>query len=461
MLRNGVGLQETASVPLEGIKGLWALRSSFADSFDTWLVQSFASQTRVLAVRGDGLVEASLPGLDAGSASLCCRTLRGDLLLQATASSVRLLSSSGELITSWAPARGQRLTVAASCGDRVLVAAGRVLTLLDLRQRELVPAGSVTLTSEVACLELTGRGVDGAPEWAAVGLWDCSVRVVSVPQLAQVTQCVDLAPGERAVPRTLCFTTLGAQMRLSCGTSTGKVWVAAFDVSCGLVSNAQTLALGVLPVHLCTLPARGGSSALFASGDRPALLYASDSSTQILQNSVNLPAAKVLCTFNPRFCPGLVAIASPAGMRVILLLLQSQSHYPVLLLGLCVGRVDQVRKLHIETIPLHGERPRRIAYQETSATFGVCTVRVESEGYVCANSKDLDFDMLGDDVFNDQKESKSELERGEAHCFRLVDAVSMEMLNSVRLARAFEHCSAVATCILGESESAVCVASIL
>lgn len=41
-----------------------------------------------------------------------------------------------------------------------------------------------------------------------------------------------------------------------------------------------------------------------------------------------------------------------------------------------LGTIDEIQKLHIRTVPL-GESPRRIAYQESSQTFGVITFRMD------------------------------------------------------------------------------------
>ena len=41
------------------------------------------------------------------------------------------------------------------------------------------------------------------------------------------------------------------------------------------------------------------------------------------------------------------------------------------------GTIDSIQKLHIRTIPLHGQMARRIAYQESSGTFGLLTTRIE------------------------------------------------------------------------------------
>lgn len=43
-----------------------------------------------------------------------------------------------------------------------------------------------------------------------------------------------------------------------------------------------------------------------------------------------------------------------------------------------IGTIDEIQKLHIRTVPL-GESPRRIAYQETSQSFGVITMRVDMQ----------------------------------------------------------------------------------
>jgi DNA damage-binding protein 1 len=40
------------------------------------------------------------------------------------------------------------------------------------------------------------------------------------------------------------------------------------------------------------------------------------------------------------------------------------------------GTIDEIQKLHIRTVPL-GESPRRIAYQESSQTFGIVTMRLD------------------------------------------------------------------------------------
>lgn len=66
IVRNGIGMIEQATVELPGVKGMWSLRASYMDAFDTYLVLSFVGETRVLAINADDeLDEAELPGFNA------------------------------------------------------------------------------------------------------------------------------------------------------------------------------------------------------------------------------------------------------------------------------------------------------------------------------------------------------------------------------------------------------------
>ena len=51
LVRNGVGMRENACVEMGGIVGMWSLRRKFTDVDDSFLVQSFVRETRVLGVQ--------------------------------------------------------------------------------------------------------------------------------------------------------------------------------------------------------------------------------------------------------------------------------------------------------------------------------------------------------------------------------------------------------------------------
>ena len=68
IVRNGIGMVGQATIELSGIRGLWSLRASFEDRFDSFLVLTFVGETRLLAMNEeDELEEAEPEGFDADS----------------------------------------------------------------------------------------------------------------------------------------------------------------------------------------------------------------------------------------------------------------------------------------------------------------------------------------------------------------------------------------------------------
>ena len=62
-MRNGIGMIEHSAIDMPGIRGMWALRASFEDEFDSHLVLTFVYDTRLLAISDeDELGEVELPG---------------------------------------------------------------------------------------------------------------------------------------------------------------------------------------------------------------------------------------------------------------------------------------------------------------------------------------------------------------------------------------------------------------
>lgn len=75
-----------ASAELQGIKGMWSLRASSSDVFDTFLVVSFISETRILAMNAeDELEETEIDGFDSEAQTLFCHNAVHDQLVQVRA----------------------------------------------------------------------------------------------------------------------------------------------------------------------------------------------------------------------------------------------------------------------------------------------------------------------------------------------------------------------------------------
>nr|CAB3460553.1 unnamed protein product [Digitaria exilis] len=153
VVRNGIGINEQASVELQGIKGLWSLKSSFNDPYDMYLVVSFISETRFLAMNmEDELEETEIEGFDAQTQTLFCQNAINDLLIQVTANSVRLVScTSRELVDQWNAPAGFSVNVASANASQVLLATGGGhLVYLEIRDAKLVEVKHAQLEHEIS-----------------------------------------------------------------------------------------------------------------------------------------------------------------------------------------------------------------------------------------------------------------------------------------------------------------------
>ncbi len=72
-----------ASVELQGMKGIWSLQASSHDKFDSFLVVSFITETRILAINADDeLEETKIDGFDSKAETLFCCTAIHEQLVQ-------------------------------------------------------------------------------------------------------------------------------------------------------------------------------------------------------------------------------------------------------------------------------------------------------------------------------------------------------------------------------------------
>jgi len=231
LVRNGIGMNECASVEMEGIQNMWSIRKAFGEKQDAYLVQSFVGETRVLGVSADGdameedgeeeseaggtLEEIVLAGLDSTASSLYVGNVQvGNTILQITESEIRLIAASSmEVTATWSPgaevaADAQAITVAAAneAGQIVVSLRGGVLLYLRVKDASTIElVEKKTLESEVSCVDLnpfvttdggSAMDLDGASssKLVAVGLWDdFTVRLLSLESGLEQVLSVNLS----------------------------------------------------------------------------------------------------------------------------------------------------------------------------------------------------------------------------------------------------------------------------
>eukprot|EP00306_Pavlova_sp_CCMP459_P011989 CAMPEP_0185189296 /NCGR_PEP_ID=MMETSP1140-20130426/5945_1 /TAXON_ID=298111 /ORGANISM="Pavlova sp., Strain CCMP459" /LENGTH=776 /DNA_ID=CAMNT_0027755847 /DNA_START=12 /DNA_END=2342 /DNA_ORIENTATION=- len=371
IMRNGIGIDEHASVALPSIKGMWALRNGSDAVHDVALVLTFMHETRVLAMRGEELEEADPGGLDARAKTLLCTNMLGETILQVCVSQVTLVAAASLApLATWHPPPGRHISVAAADGTDVVVAlsAPSELVLLRAADGALVAVASTSLEHEASCLALSdptyGRGgpvagwQPGQSRVVAVGLWTrMDVLLLELPTL-QLMRAEPLL-GD-VMPRSLLFVAFERGNYLLCGMGDGHLISYCFHSSApGLapaLSERKQVPLGTQPVQLTPFICKGARH-VFCASDRPSVV--SSSTYKLLIANVNLRDTTCMSPFDAAAFPESLALAGEEALSI--------------------GNIDNIQKLHVKTVELH-EHPRRIAHDEVSRTFAVCTMQQVQRG---------------------------------------------------------------------------------
>ncbi|KAL3612131.1 hypothetical protein D5086_003151 [Populus alba] len=371
IVRNGIGINEQASVELQGIKGMWSLRSLTDDPFDTFLVVSFISETRILAMNiEDELEETEIEGFCSQVQTLFCHCAVFNQLVQVTSSSVRLVSSTTrELRQEWNAPSGYSINVATANATQVLLATGAGhLVYLEIGDGTLTQAKHAQLECEISCLDINPIGENpNYSQLAAVGMWtDISVRIFSLPDLNLITK----EPlGGEIIPRSVLLCSFEGISYLLCALGDGHLLNFLLNLSTGELKDRKKVSLGTQPITLRTFSSKN-TTHVFAASDRPTVIYSSNK--KLLYSNVNLKEVSHMCPFNSAAFPDSLAIAKEGELSI--------------------GTIDDIQKLHIRSIPL-GEHARRICHQEQSRTFSICSMKNQSN----AEESEMHFIRLLDD----------------------------------------------------------------
>ncbi|CAH8385815.1 unnamed protein product [Eruca vesicaria subsp. sativa] len=394
IVRNGIGINEQASVELEGIKGMWSLKSSVDEAFDTFLVVSFISETRILAMNlEDELEETEIEGFLSQVQTLFCHDAVYNQLVQVTSNSVRLVSSTTrELRDEWHSPAGFTVNVATANASQVLLATGGGhLVYLEIGDGKLTEVQHAVLEYEVSCLDINPIGDNpNYSQLASVGMWtDISVRIFSLPELTLITK--EQLGGE-IIPRSVLLCSFEGISYLLCALGDGHLLNFQLDTTTGQLKDRKKVSLGTQPITLRTFSSKSATH-VFAASDRPTVIYSSNK--KLLYSNVNLKEVSYMCPFNSAAFPDSLAIAREGELTI--------------------GTIDDIQKLHIRTIPL-GEHARRICHQEQTRTFGICS--------------------LG---------NQTNAEESEMHFVRLLDDQSFEFMSTYPL-DAFEYACSILSC---------------
>ncbi|XP_065081415.1 DNA damage-binding protein 1 [Ochlerotatus camptorhynchus] len=354
IIRNGIGIQEHACIDLPGIKGMWALRVGIDDSpYDNTLVLSFVGHTRILTLSGEEVEETEIPGFLSDQQTFYCANVDFGQIIQVTPMTARLIQCDNKsMICEWKPPDDKRISVVACNSCQMVCATACDIYYIEIEAGKLVHKSTVTLDYEVACLDISPLDDNATnAELVAVGLWtDISACILRLPNL-EVVHTEKL--GGEIIPRSILMAHFEGIVYLLCALGDGSMFYFVLDKHTNRLKDQKKVTLGTQPTILKTFRSLSTTN-VFACSDRPTVIYSSNH--KLVFSNVNLKEVNHMCSLNAEAYQDSLALATKNSV--------------------ILGTIDEIQKLHIRTVPL-GESPRRIAYQETSQTFGVITFRTD------------------------------------------------------------------------------------
>jgi len=422
VVRSGIGMQEQASLEVEGIKGVWSLRPTSSSSnstaaFDKYLVQSFIGETRILSIEEEELAEIEIDGFSSQESTLYCGNVTDGMLVQVTAHDVRLVAcDTFRLVSTYQPAAHQTITLATGTATQLVLA----ISGGELQYLELVTGGgegtllkmvsSCTLDQDIACLSMrplvddstvatrsnsSHSGVidvedvqmevdDGAAtgtagtasSWrshlVAVAMWtDDTVRLHALPDLQEVTR---VTLGSEIQARDILIVKLEALAYLLVGLGDGRL----------ITYNIDMEAPGAAAIAT-TAHAYGDSDTAVMMAQPPSLRNKRNGILGTHPITFNcFSNADTLCVFAA--CDRPTVIYSKNGKLLFSVLDVNHTEFTNMApfhselfpdcLALCsessllIGVIEDIQKVHVQHVPLN-QAPRRIAHSARNAIYAV------------------------------------------------------------------------------------------
>ena len=358
------------------------------------LVLSYINSTRVLqlTVAGDdaGIEEVdALASFDMQQATLAAHSY-GSHVVQVTATGVH--GPAG----SWRPeGNKQKIALAASCEQYILLASGSNLILLLIdEQGQLEEVAKQTLENEIACLDISKLyDQSGEPYYTAIaGLWNSySVAALSIPDLQlrdtvkvettyllRSVALVDFSEDETASLPYL-FVGLGDGSVVSYGHTEAEDGQHQLSKS-----SKKTVALGSRPITMSRIRTGGyaeagipAARALFIISDRSTIVSLDNG--KLAYASVNLKDVNAVSAFHNAAYENALVLASPDFLKI--------------------GRVDELQKLQVKTLRLGEEAPRRIVHSTKLKAYGVVFLKESIDRKTGEVGRSSSFKILDDASF--------------------------------------------------------------
>lgn len=350
IIRNGIGISSQATVALPIIRRMWSLRKHYEDRYHSYLVASFTDESFVFELFDDSNLGLSeIPNIDKSVPSLFLGNMMGDIIVQVTSTCVNIAHVAEP---AWTPPPGILVMEASgNASHLVLATTGSTLVYLEVDQgtNTLVERGHLKLDQDVSCIDCTSPGIVAVGFWASQGEGQqAALQLISTPDL-KVVRTIELEDADMA--RSILMATLENHNYLLIGLGDGQLLTYKHSEDGNELTDKRRLNIGTQTAQLSLFRSRGGNH-VFASCDRPAVIYAERGGGKLLVSNVNLEEVARVCEFDTPSYPENLAIATKEALQI--------------------GAVDEIQKLHIRTVRLN-QQPRRIVHLESASVFCVLT----------------------------------------------------------------------------------------
>ncbi|TFK40691.1 CPSF A subunit region-domain-containing protein [Crucibulum laeve] len=430
VVRNGADFQELASVlGVPDVVRIWSMRLMHNDKFDTHIIASTLTSTHLFKINDSGSSTTLTYVKDKTSdafitdkptlafANVFGRNINIDsgyvdssMVVQATPAGLYLLEGNSdtgeyELIASWdavantPPGQRQYEVVAASVNSsQIAVALARgellIFKLTEKKEFELV-IKHPTNAREISAVSITPLNPT-APYSSYVTLAYWSSKVIEIFILKPHSRTRDLileSLGKSeplpALIRSLLLFNFGLEHKsnelnyhpyLIAGLSDGSIatysWKLKELKKEGELKDRKIVSLGHAPVTLTPCIVEG-KPAVFAAGNRASIL--SWKKERLIHSPIMIKDVCAAFPLNtPTFSTSLVLATSS---------------------GLTIGRVRELDKMHVRSIPFGLDNPRKIAYEPTLKVFIVACTRTEPGRIGDIESVTSSFRLLDDSTF--------------------------------------------------------------
>ncbi|EYB86908.1 hypothetical protein Y032_0271g887 [Ancylostoma ceylanicum] len=356
IIRNGIGIDEAASVDIPGVKGIFTLK--IGSKLDNYIIISLSSETHILAMNGEELEDTQLLDLETDEHTLWAGMLgSSQIVLQVTSTSV-LLAREGAKKVVWKPSHSSLINlVSVNQGSgQLVVACGTRVYYLQCGDMTITEVANVTLQDEVACIDIGTIEESTESTLIAVGFWKHHrIALYSLPNIAEIT-CENM-PGDM-LPRSIMMTKLENTIYLMVALGDGTLYYYHVDRENGALLEMKKATVGTQPPSLNRFYSRGQMH-IFVCSDRPAVIFSSNG--KLVFSNVNLRIVTHVCALNS------------SSYRNSLVMSDGET--------IVIGTVDEIQKLHIRTVSL-GESVRRVVHQPETSTMAILVSRpLDSDRY--------------------------------------------------------------------------------